>query len=161
MRRRGMAAALAVAVVIGGAGCDRVATSGASASRSVAQSRATSSAVPSATPSASAADGADVAACSDAACEVSVGAGTAFSLPKSVRVEALKVTAVTAGRVTLTGHGIGNSASGGCVGDCSAGNANGVFTFTLGDDSGATMNRLSVTVKDIANGSAILELRPR
>jgi len=156
MRRWSMAAALAVTVVIGGTGCDRVATGKASAGRSVARS----SAVPSATSSASAADGSDVAACSDAKCEVSVGAGTAFSLPKSVGVEALKVTVVTIDRVTLNGHDIGSSSGGGCTGECSAGDANGVFTITLGDDSRATQNGLSITVKDISNGAAILELAP-
>jgi hypothetical protein len=77
--------------------------------RAGARSSATSSVGTTAPPSVSAADGSDVAACSDANCEVSVRAGAAFSMPKSVEVEALKVTVVTTGRVTVTGHDIGSS----------------------------------------------------
>jgi hypothetical protein len=149
MRRWGTAAALTVAVIVGGAGCEQVTGGTPSAGNSAPTSAA---------PSASAADGSDVAACSDAKCEVSVGEGTAFSLPKSAGVEALKVTAVTADRVTLTGHDIGHGGSGSCVGECSVNDSNGVFTITLGDDSRATQNGLSIAVKDISGGLAILEL---
>jgi hypothetical protein len=70
------------------------------------------------------------------------------------------VAAVTADRVTLTGHDIGNSSSGLCTGVCDSSSSNGTFTIRLGADSRAVQNGVSVTVESITDGVAVLKLEP-
>lgn len=140
MRRWGTAV-IAVGVLLGG--CDS-AESG------------TASPIPTAAPTA--ADGTNVAACSDAKCDVSVGPGTAIPLPASTGVRNLKVTTVTSDRVTFTGEDTGNSSSGTCTGQCDSTDSNGVFTVTLGPDSEDTENGMSIAVEGFDNGRVVLKL---
>jgi hypothetical protein len=106
----------------------------------------------------SAADGSDIDACSDARCEVSVGAGTAVPVPESTGVRDLKVTAVTADRVTLTGKDTGNYSSSACEGQCDSDDTNGAFTIMLGTNGRDLQNGLSITVEGIGDGKAVLKL---
>jgi hypothetical protein len=105
-----------------------------------------------------AADGANVAACADGQCEIAVPAGTAIPLPRSMAVENLQVTTVTPDRVTVTGHDIGTSGGGTCSGQCNSSGSNGAFTITLGEDSVATENGLSLGVERISDGTAVLKI---
>lgn len=102
-------------------------------------------------------DGMNVAACSDAVCEVSVGSNTAIPLPESAEVKNLKVTAVTADHVTITGEDTGNSSSGTCTGDCDSKDIDGAFTITLGQGSVDTQNGVSVEVKSFDGGRVVLK----
>ncbi len=153
------AAALAVA-----AGCDSSAKGFGTALRSrspASGSASTTSSTPSPSaspaPSApSAADGANGAACADGRCEVTVPAGTAIPLPRSMNVEKVEVTAVTSTRATVTGHYLGNSSNASCTGNCYAYSSDDAFRFVLGADSLATANGLSLTVEHITNGTATL-----
>jgi hypothetical protein len=108
----------------------------------------------------SAADGTNVAACKDARCEVTVRPGTALPVPASTTVRDIRVTAVTADRVTITGRGIGDASSGYCSGQCDSSSTNGVFTVTLGVDSQAVENGLAITAERIEGGTAVLKLAP-
>jgi hypothetical protein len=103
-----------------------------------------------------AADGTNVSACSAARCEVSVGPGTVIPLPASTGVKNVKVTTVTADRVTITGDDAGNSSSGSCTGQCDSNDSNGVFTITLGPDSRDTENGVSIAVDGFSNGRVVL-----
>lgn len=122
---------------------------------------ASSAPAPPSAPSApAAADGSDVTACADARCEVSVRAGTAIPVPASTDVADVTVTAVTDDRVTLTGRVLGSSSGGLCTGQCDSRSSNGEFTVTLGPDSLATQNGLSITSESITNDTAVLKLAP-
>jgi hypothetical protein len=112
------------------------------------------------TPAPSAADGTNVAACKDGRCEVSVRAGAAIPLPASMMVRDVRITSVTADRITLTGRDTGNSSSGVCVGQCDSTSTNGAFRITMGTSSQAIQNGLSVTVEQLAGGAAVLKIEP-
>ena len=111
-------------------------------------------------PPPTAADGTNVAACADGRCEVTVKAGTAIPVPKSMNVEKVTVSAVSRSRVTITGHDLGNSSGGGCTGQCDSSSSNGNFKITLGADSQATENGLGLTVEQIAGDTAVIRVAP-
>jgi hypothetical protein len=148
----------------GAAGSGAATTSGvpptATAATATATPTATAAAPTSAAPTATAADGANVAACADARCEVAVRAGTAIPVPATTTVRDVRVRAVTADRVTVTGHAIGDASSGSCTGQCDSTTTNGTFTIILGADGRAVENGLSITVGHIAAGTAVLKLEP-
>ncbi|GAB3415855.1 hypothetical protein [Flindersiella endophytica] len=154
-----VAAVLALAAVTG---CQPEAPEqGASVSSSPSRSSAKATPTPTPTPALTAADGTDVSACSDVECEILVRPGTAIPVPKSSGVGDLKVTKVTADRVTLTGRVIGDSSFGGCyAGNCDVDSDHGAVTIVLGDDSLGTENGVGIRVHDISGGAAIIELEP-
>jgi hypothetical protein len=129
-------------------------------------SRATASPPPSPSPTPSpapsAADGTNVAACEDVRCEVLVRAGTAIPVPKSTDVGNLKVSKVTADRVTFAGRVLGNRSGGGCYGrgSCDVSSSNGVFTMSLTGGAIASQNGLAVEVKAFVDGAAIIAIEP-
>ena len=148
------------------AGCDS-STKGSGAPAGPSSGSATSSAPSSApgtfgtpAPPPHAADGANVAACTDGRCEVIVKAGTAIPVPKSMDVEKVAVSAVSRSRVTFTGHDLGGSSGGGCTGRCDSSSSNGSFKIALGPDSQATENGLALTVEQIAGDSAVIQVAP-
>jgi hypothetical protein len=102
-------------------------------------------------------DGANVAACSDTTCEVSVGPGTAIPLPASTGVQDVKVTTVTRDRVTLTGKDTGNGSFGSCTGQCDSNDIDGVFTITLGPGAEDIQNEVSVVVEGFVGGNVVLK----
>jgi hypothetical protein len=135
--------------------------SGAPAPSGVSPTAAPPTTSPTATGSTpTAADGANVAACADARCEVAVRAGAALPVPASTTVRDVRVKAVTADRVTVTGRAIGDASSGFCSGQCDSTTTNGIFTITLGPDSRAVENGLSITAENIDAGTAVLKLEP-
>lgn len=167
--RRGCALLAAVGAFLAAAGCESSTSgrgtaappqSGGGAGQQSGAPTTTVTPTVAATSAPSAADGPNVSACADGRCEVSVPARTAIPVPARVRVRDLKVTAVTGDRVTLTGHDIGNSSSGVCTGQCDSSSSNGAFTITLGADSQAIQNGLSITVERITGGVAVLKLEP-
>jgi hypothetical protein len=169
--RRSSALLAAAGVLLAVAGCESSTAgrptaassppaSGSSQQSGVATATEAPSAAATATEAPSAADGANIAACADARCEVLVRPGTAIPVPASTRVRNLTVAAVSEDRVTLTGRDIGNSSSGVCTGQCDSSSRNGAFTIKLGSDSRAIQNGVSITVKRIADGAAVLTLEP-
>ena len=102
------------------------------------------------------ADGTRVAACADGRCEVSVGAGTAIPIPERTGLTKLKLTKVAGNRATFTMEVIrtdgGYSSSGTCSGTyCNTSSDNGVVTLTMGPDSHAVENHLSLQTQTISD----------
>lgn len=155
MRRWGIVM-IVVGLVLGGCSSTETDTASPPSTAAGLNGNATPTMAPSSPSLPTAADGTDVAACSDARCEVSVGPGTAIPLPASTDVKNVKVTTVTGDRVTLTGEDTGNSSSGSCTGQCDSNDSNGFFTVTLGPDSEDTQNGVSIVVERFGGGRVVL-----
>ncbi len=107
------------------------------------------------------ADGTDLAACADAACEVSAVAGSKLTFPASTRIESITVQSVEGETVVLTGRTIGNRNGGGCTGRrCEASSTGNEFKVTLEPVSATSQNALYVTLQAVSNGAAILKIEP-
>ncbi|MEV6908786.1 hypothetical protein [Amycolatopsis sp. NPDC051071] len=107
-----------------------------------------------------AADGADLAACSDGICEVSAKAGGKITLPAQTRVESVTVRSVDADTVALVATGIGTRQGGTCSGKCEASGTGKDFQAKLWAGSGLTYNNLSVTLLGVGDGAAVLRIKP-
>lgn len=107
-----------------------------------------------------AADGGNVAACADGQCEIAVPAGTAIAVPRSMAVQDLTLTEVTADRITITAHDIGTTSNGTCSGQCHSSTDNGALTATMGEDAHITENGLSLVVESMDGDTAVLKIEP-
>lgn len=109
-----------------------------------------------------AADGEDVSACADTRCEVIVRAGAKLPVPTSTDLENLRVVKVTENEVVMKADLIGNSSFGSCLGgvSCDVKSINGKVDIRLGPDSRGAQNGVVLTVTDIADGEAVLEVTP-
>lgn len=109
-----------------------------------------------------AADGTDVSACADTRCEVIVAAGTRLPIPKSTDLENLRVVEVTDDEVALQAELIGNASFGSCLGgtSCDVRSINGAIDIRLGGNSRAAQNGAVLTVTDITDGKAVLQIAP-
>ncbi len=109
-----------------------------------------------------AADGTDLAACSDGTCEVSAPAGAKMTFPAKTRVEYFTVQSIDADTVVLAGRGIGSRQGGSCTGKkCESSGSGKDYKVTLGPSSTATFNDLSITLRAITGGAAVLKIEPR
>ncbi|WP_139632511.1 hypothetical protein [Nonomuraea phyllanthi] len=112
-------------------------------------------------PSATASDGDNLKACADGRCEVRAGAGAKLPVPRKMGVASIRVRSVEPDTVTIVGRYIGNSSSGTCDGSmCESSSSNGEFKVSMGPDSTATQNGLSITVVTVEDGHAVLRLAP-
>jgi hypothetical protein len=94
-----------------------------------------------------AADGTDLAACADAACEVEVAEGDEFSVTGPHGLDRIVVEKVTPGTVTLTGYG-GNGSS----------VVSGTTGAPFGDRPSIVLNGIAVAVLAVADDRAVIRL---
>lgn len=108
-----------------------------------------------------AADGANLGACRDGRCEVRVRASAEIPVPRSLRVDSVRVQSVGADTVTIVGRYLGDQTGGFCTGvNCSSSGSGDGFRLTLGPDSTGSQNDLSISAVAVTGGFAVLRLAP-
>lgn len=147
--------ATAAAVMLALAGCGQ---GGEAAPRPPSRSESSSSGPPVLpTP----ADGSNLTACRDGRCEVGVNASMKIPVPRSLRVDSVRVQSVGAHTVTIVGRYLGNRNGGFCTGvNCSSSGSGKGFRLTLGPNSTGSENDLSITAVAVNGGVAVLRLAP-
>ena len=113
-----------------------------------------------------AADGTNVNACTDGACEIEVTGPTRIPLGHGSDIASLKVTSISAGELSLTaiaastptGYAFNTSCEGGA--SCTTRVDNDKAYITAQAGAKITLNRLRVQVASLSDGSVTLRLSP-